>query len=140
MRTKCIDTTRFILTYDNCYKKIARGNDPFTGINVVMNIQKEHYLERPCARVLRRFPLVHAQKTFISWTAMLAAFLHCKYLLPNMRSVMPPQSPNPSNLCPSKAEKLASQTSKRLLQNIPEELNKRLFHIVRAISAGTFDG
>ena len=61
--------------------------------------------KRPCARVLWRFPLVHAQKTFISWTAMLAAFLHCKYLLPNMRSVMPPPIPKPLKFVPIKSRK-----------------------------------
>ena len=93
--TKCINSTTFIFTYDNCYKKIVRGNDPSHWCKCCHEHPKRALFRENCARVLWRSPLVHAQKTFISWTAMLAAFLHCKYLLPNMRSVMPPNPQTP---------------------------------------------
>ena len=60
-------------------------------------VKRDRKMSKNVVALWRSPPMVHAQKTFITQPGQpeVAAFLNCKYLLPNMSSMIPPTPPTP---------------------------------------------
>ena len=118
-----ISFSRILLVYD-CFHKLI---DQILWKTSVWN-QKDHETKRGISLVPRSMYLLRilfgscTKDIHYRWRAPeVAAFLNCKYLLPNMRSLMPP-TPQPLKFVPIKNLKTGVVHLAAFIANLPRRI------------------